>query len=342
MAIRLTGFADEAGKDLADQIRAHRDLGWDTIEMRMVGDVNFTNLDDDAYEAVKGQLAAAGMGVSCFGSAIANWARPISADFRQDLDDLRRAAPRMRELGTRFIRVMSYPNDQDRPRSKPEWFGEALRRLRELTRVAEDEGVVLAHENCSGYGAESPGEMLELILAINSPAFRMAFDTGNQNAHHGYANPDLAWEYYRAVRPYIVHVHVKDGNPGADGTAVHCMPGEGRSQVRRIVGDLVATGYDGFISIEPHIKAQVHLAQSAGRSADAFNMYVEYGRRMAGILREALAQPAPAGAGAEKPATRAKAKGKAKPSAAKRPKPAKPAKRAKPAGKKKAAKRKKK
>ncbi len=287
MVIRLTGFADEAGSDLADQIRAHQELGWDTIEMRMVGDVNFTNLDDEAYAKAKDQLAAAGVGVSCFGSGIANWARPITGEFAQDVDDLKRAGPRMRELGTRFIRTMSYPNDEKHPLSKPEWFKEVSRRLKELAAIAEGEGVILAHENCSGYGAEGPREMLELFDAVNSPAFKMAFDTGNQTAHHGYENPDLAWEYYRAIREHIVHVHVKDNNPGDDGEAVHCMPGEGRSQVKKITEDLVETGYDGFMSIEPHIMAQVHLAKQAGKDTGAFEMYVEYGRRMAAILAAA-------------------------------------------------------
>lgn len=287
MAIRLTGFADEAGSDLADQIRAHQELGWDTIEMRMVGDVNFTNLDDQAYAEVKGQLAAARMGVSCFGSGIANWARPITGEFAQDVDDLKRAGPRMRELGTGFIRTMSYPNDEKHPLSKPDWFKEVSRRLKELAAIAEGEGVVLAHENCSGYGAEGPTEMLELFDAVDSPAFKMAFDTGNQTAHHGYENPDLAWEYYQAVRSQIAHVHVKDNNPGDDGKAVHCMPGEGRSQVAKITGDLVKTGYDGFMSIEPHIMAQVHLAKQAGKDTGAFEMYVEYGRRTAAILEAA-------------------------------------------------------
>ena len=289
MAIRLTGFADEAGSDLADQIRAHRELGWDTIEMRMVGDVNFTNLDDGAYAKVKEGLAAAGIGVSCFGSAIANWARPITGEFARDLDDLKRAAPRMRELGTKLIRIMSYPNDDKNPLGKADWLKETLRRVKELAAIAEGEGVVLAHENCSGYGGQGPAEMLELFEAVNSPAFKMAFDTGNQTAHHGYDNPDLAWEYYGAVRPHIAHVHVKDNNPGDDGKAVHCMPGEGKAQVRKIVADLVKTGYDGFVSIEPHIKSQVHLAQQAGKDTGAFEMYVEYGRRMASILKEARA-----------------------------------------------------
>jgi sugar phosphate isomerase/epimerase len=287
MAIRLTGFADEAGSEVAVQTRAHQELGWDTIEMRMVGDVNFANLDDEAYAKTKAQLAEAGMGVSCFGSAIANWARQITGDFQQDVDDLKRAAPRMRELGTRFIRVMSYPNDQKNPLSGPDWLKEAGRRIRELATIAEGEGVIMAHENCSGYGGQGPKEMLELFEAVNSDAFKMAFDTGNQPAHHGHADPDLTMEYYRAVKPHVVHVHIKDNYTDEKGEKVMCYPGEGKCQVREVVKDLVATGYDGFVSIEPHMKGQVHLGDDTGGAAGAYETYVEYGRRMAAIMEEA-------------------------------------------------------
>ncbi len=287
MSIRLTGFADEAGSEVAEQIRAHEELAWDTIEMRTVGDCNFTNLDDEAYARVKDQLAAAGMGVSCFGSAIANWARHITGDFQEDIDDLKGAAPRMRELDTRLIRVMSYPNDEKNPLPKSEWLKESARRLGELSKIAEGEGVILAHENCSGYGGQGPAEMLELFEAVDSEAFKMAFDTGNQTAHHGYDNADLAAEYYRAVRPQIVHVHIKDNNPIDGGEHRMCYPGEGRGQVRDIVADLVKSGYEGFISIEPHMKGQVHLGDETGGAEGAFEVYVEYGRRMAAILEEA-------------------------------------------------------
>jgi sugar phosphate isomerase/epimerase len=287
MTIRLTGFADEAGSEVREQVRAHRELGWDTIEMRNVGKANFAELDEAAYAAVRDQLQAAGMGVSCFGSAIANWARPISGDFQQDLADLRRAAPRMRELGTGFIRVMSYPNDEAAPLSDAEWLERAAGRLRELAGIAEGEGVVLVHENCSGYGGQGPEQMLRLIEAVDSPAFKVAFDTGNQIAHYGYDNPELSREYYRAVRTHVVHVHIKDNYPGEAGKPVMCYPGEGRGQVREIVTDLVATGYQGFISIEPHMKGQVHLGDRTGAARGAFETYVEYGRRMAAILEEA-------------------------------------------------------
>ncbi len=289
MTIKLTGFADEASSIVAEQIRAHKILGWDSIEMRMVGDLNFTNLDDAAYATVKDQLLAADIGVSGFGSAIANWSRQISGDFQLDLDDLQRAVPRMQELGTKFIRIMSYPNDEKNPLSEDQWLSEAASRLKKLAGIAEAEGLILVHENCSGYGALSPAHMLKLIAAVDSPAFKMAFDTGNQTAHFGHDNPDLSWEYYQAIRQEIVHVHIKDNAPDAEGKSQQCFPGEGRSQVKKIVSDLVSTGYQGYLSIEPHMKGQVHLGDDTGSAAGAFDLYVEYGQRMANLLEEVLA-----------------------------------------------------
>jgi L-ribulose-5-phosphate 3-epimerase len=290
MTIKLTGFADEASSVVAEQIKAHKSLGWDSIEMRMVGDLNFTNLDDAAYASVKDELLAAGIGVSAFGSAIANWARTITGDFKLDLDDLKRAVPRMQELGTKFIRVMSYPNDEKNPLSEEEWLREAASRIKKLAVIAEAEDLILVHENCSGYGALSPVHMLKLIAAVDSPAFKMVFDTGNQTAHQGYDNPDLSWEYYQAIRQQIVHVHIKDNAPDPEGQARQCFPGQGQSQVKKIVSDLVATGYDGYLSIEPHMKGQVHLGDDTGSASGAFDLYVEYGQRTATLLTEVMAE----------------------------------------------------
>ncbi|NRA40619.1 MAG: sugar phosphate isomerase/epimerase, partial [Planctomycetes bacterium] len=82
----ISGIADEAGRDIDSQIRAHTELGLKHIEVRFVGDQQFTQLSDEEFDAVISQLDAAGLQISCYGSAIANWARPITGDFQEDID----------------------------------------------------------------------------------------------------------------------------------------------------------------------------------------------------------------------------------------------------------------
>lgn len=279
----FSGISDEAGQPIDVQIKAHKELGWKHLELRMVDGTNITQLADDTFDAVCEAVAAAGMEVSCFGSAIANWARPITCDPQIDISDLQRSIPRMQRLGTQFIRVMSYPNDPNAPIEEPAWRKEAIARMKTLAKIAEDGGIILAHENCSGWGGLSAENSNILLGEVNSPALKVVYDTGNPVSYK-----QDAWDYYQKVYDHIVYVHIKDANL-VDGEAVYCYCGDGQGFVRETVTDLLSKGYDGGFSIEPHLAAVIHTGQSTDNKAELYDSYTEYGRRMMKIVEEAKA-----------------------------------------------------
>ncbi len=272
--MKLSGIADEAGKTIEEQVRAHKKLGWSLIEPRTVGSANFSRIPDDEFEQACEKLSEAGLRVSCFASEIANWARKISGDFSMDVNDLKTSIPRMQKLGVKFIRVMSYPNDGW---DELEWKKEAVRRLKELTLMAEGGGIILAHENCNGWG-EEPQTSLELIEEIDSPAFKMLFDTGNPVCHG-----QDSWEFYNTVKNHIVYVHIKDAKRRGD-KHVFTYPGEGDGRVKEIVSDLKKSGYTGVFSIEPHLAAIIHESREADNPEKAMEVYIEYGRKLERIV----------------------------------------------------------
>ena len=149
----FSGIADEAAPSLSRQLKAHGELGWNHIELRLIDGKNVCDQTDDEWSRSRDLLQAESIEVVGFGGQIGNWARPITTDFQVDLDEIRRVAPRMRETGTKFLRIMSYPNDENSPRAVDAWKAEVFRRLKELTTIAEGEDIILAHENCNGYGA---------------------------------------------------------------------------------------------------------------------------------------------------------------------------------------------
>lgn len=276
----FSGISDEAGQSLTTQIKAHKELGWCHMELRVVDGTNITSVPDDKFEEVCRQLSENGMKVSCFASAIANWARPITCDPQIDIDDLKRAIPRMHRLNTPFIRVMSYPNDPKNPLPENEWRNEAIRRMKVLAKIAEDGGVVMVHENCSGWGGLSAENSNILLGEVNSKALRVVYDTGNPVTYG--QDP---WEYYKAVFKDIVYVHIKDAKK-VNGEDVYTYCGEGDGRVRDIVRDLLANGYDGGFSIEPHLAAIIHTGQKAQSEAALYESYTEYGRRLMKIVEE--------------------------------------------------------
>ncbi|MDX9971834.1 MAG: sugar phosphate isomerase/epimerase [FCB group bacterium] len=276
----FSGISDEAGQSIDTQIRAHLELGWEYLELRMVDGTNLTMLPDADFDAVYGKVTDAGLKVSCFSSAIANWARPITCDENVDVEDLARAIPRMHRFGTKYIRVMSYPNDKDNPLPDEAWRDEAIRRMKVLAKMAEDGGVILCHENCSGWGGQSAANSNHLLEAIDSPALRVVFDTGNPVTYG-----QDAWEYYTAVYPHIEYVHIKDARK-VNGEDHYTFCGEGDGRVVDILRDLLGKGYAGGLSIEPHLSAIIHTGQKAASADDLYASYTEYGRRLMKIVEE--------------------------------------------------------
>lgn len=284
-----TGIADEAGSLIDTQIRATKELGWEHIEARNVEvpgypKGNLHDIPDEAFEVVEQKLRDAGVKVYAFGSTIGNWSKKIDQPF--DLSEVERAIPRMQRLGTRYIRIMSYAVREGEDQMEEERF----RRVREITRRFLDAGLVPVHENCMNYGGMSWQHALKLLE--NVPGMKWVFDTANPvfNDDRSKDQPGVKqdpWEFWTKVKDHVAHIHVKDArwNP-EKGDADYVFPGEGDGKVREILSDALAGGYDGGISIEPHLAVVFHDANSQASEADMFNTYVEYGRRLMSLVEE--------------------------------------------------------
>lgn len=287
-----TGFADEASKGLEGQIKATKELGWQFIESRAIDGVNIHDLSDEAFDKAASMLEESGIRINCFGSAIANWGKKITDPFDSSLAEIKRAIPRMQRLGTKLIRVMSFARLDDRePNDQME--EERFRRLRELTAMFLDAGIQPVHENCMNYGGM--GWPFTLKLLENVPGMKLVFDTGNPVFTDDKAKPkpypkQSSWEFYSHVKDFIEYVHIKDGTfDMATGKTVYTWAGEGDGDVKRIVTDLLKNGYDGGISMEPHMALVFHDANVTSNEKAMFDNYVEYGRRFMKLVDECRA-----------------------------------------------------
>ena len=64
---------------------------------------------------------------------------------------------------------------------------------------------------------------------------------------------------YEAVRPWLKHVHFKDAEVDSQGNRRFAMHGQidWAGQIRALADD----GYDGYISIETHLRPKVSVAR---------------------------------------------------------------------------------
>jgi sugar phosphate isomerase/epimerase len=288
----FTGIGDEAGSRLASQLAAARHLGWKFLEPRAMEvpghpKANFHDIPDAAFDTALRALEAAGIGAWCFGSAIMNWAKKLDDPFDLTLGEVKRAIPRMKRLGTRYVRIMSFKPSDDEYRIPAEVF----RRVKEVTNRFLDEGLQPVHENCMNYGGMSWQHALELL--DKCPGLKWVFDTGNPVFNPDRTRPrpwprQDAWEFWEHVRDHVVHIHIKDAAwDQAKKDADYRWPGEGEGRVRDIVTDALKRGYQGALSIEPHMVAVFHDAAGKPANEEALGKnFVEYGRRLEAMVSE--------------------------------------------------------
>ncbi|OHD82100.1 MAG: hypothetical protein A3J97_09115 [Spirochaetes bacterium RIFOXYC1_FULL_54_7] len=285
----LSGFADEAATDLAGQIRVTRKLGWSHIEARSVDGQNLNDLPEDKFLEVARTLDEEGIQVNCLGSTIANWGADLDTPFNETLVQVDRAVKRMKVLGIPMIRIMSYKVYADAEgRALDQRAVERFDRLKQICGRFLDAGLTPVHENCHTYGGMSLEHCKRLLDEL--PGLKLVFDTGNPPLTNDFSRffpypKQSSWAFYERFRQHIVHVHIKDAYfEKTSGAEVYTFPGEGQGDVVKIVHALKASGYDGALSIEPHMAVVFHDKSVQSDADSRFRNYEEYGRRFMKIL----------------------------------------------------------
>ena len=244
--IRLSAFADEISADLDEQIAVLSSEKVRFLDLRGVWNTNVLDLSNQQVTRVKETLDAHGIGVAAIGSPIGKV--PIDSSFNEHLHLFERAITVAQALQTPYIRIFSFypPAASDRGAVNPaEYRDEVLRRLREMTARARAAAVILLHENEKDIYGDTIARCVDLLQGINDAHFQAVFDPANFIQCGQTPYPDA----YEAIGPWLRYVHVKDAR--SDGSVVPA--GEGVSHWPELLQRLRADGYDGFLSLEPHL-----------------------------------------------------------------------------------------
>ena len=277
--IRLSAFADEISPVLDEQIAVLRGENIRFLELRGVWGANVLDLSDQQVAEVKRALDAASIGVSAIGSPIGK--TPINDSFDAALRRFERALTVARAFETPYMRIFSfYPpalagaadGTGDAAADPAAWRDEVVRRLREMTARARAAAVTLLHENEKDIYGDTIARCVDLMQSIDDARFQAILDPANFIQCGQTPYPDG----YEALRPWLRYVHVKDARD--DGGVVPAGDGAGRwpELLRRLRAD----GYDGFLSLEPHLA----LAGQAGGFSGA-ELFRRASQALQGLLR---------------------------------------------------------
>jgi 3-dehydroshikimate dehydratase len=240
--VRITGFADEIAKPAAEQIAGLQAAQVRFVEVRGVDGTNVLDLSDAQVDAFRAQLAEAGIAVSCIGSPIGKV--QVRSDLGEHFERFRVALTRAGQFGCDFVRVFSFYHENETPEAIRDVVVEQFRRMAD---AAGDAGLTLVHENEKDIYGDTPQRCADLLHAVDHPHLRTAFDPANF-VQCG-CDVRAGWPL---LAEKVVYFHIKDA-VRATGRVVPA--GQGDGEVPFVLGQALAAGYRGFLSIEPHLKA---------------------------------------------------------------------------------------
>lgn len=236
---KFSGFADEISSDTTIQFEVLNKLGIKYFEPRGIDGKNISELTLDEAKKLKEKMDIFGIKASSIGSPIGKIY--LSDDFDAHFELFCHVVKIAKILQTKYIRIFSFYNkDQWNEKARAEVF----KRLRILIDCAKKENVVILHENEKDIYGDTVDRCVDLMKELYCDNFKAVFDPANfvqcgQNT----------LEAYEKLHNYVEYIHIKDSKK--DGTIVPAGMGEGN--IEQFLGLFAQKGYDGFISLEPHL-----------------------------------------------------------------------------------------
>lgn len=237
----ISCFADEIDSSVEKQMALMEELGIGWVEFRSGDGKGVADYTEAEAEALMRRLEGKKIGVSAVGSPIGKIS--ITDDFEPHLESLAHIAELAKIWNTPYIRCFSFfiPEGE-----KPEKFrDEVFRRMDRMVELAARKNLVLLHENEKEIYGDLAPRCLELMEEFGGENLKATFDFANF-VQCGQDTLE-AWDM---LKSHIAYVHVKDAL--FDGGRVVPV-GQGDGNVKEIFTRLDQEGFQGFLSLEPHL-----------------------------------------------------------------------------------------
>ena len=268
---RLGVVTDEIAADPAIALPAAREMGFTHVELNQVGALGVHELSDAGVAELRRMVAAEGLQVVAVDPPAF---KAIELDevtvtdvtghpeVVEHLGQIRRSCQVARELGAGIVRLYSFRRSYMTGAGNPspreprggaipdDLLPKIVAGLRAAAAIADEYQVTLGLENVRSCWGNSGPNAARILAAVDHPRLRAIWDPGNDFVSGGVPYPDG----YRAVLPYLVHVHVKDAAvvDAATGLTRWTCIGSGAVDYAGQIAALRRDGYTGVISVETH------------------------------------------------------------------------------------------
>ncbi len=253
---KLSAFADEVTENFLEQVKYLAGEGVGCIEPRFIDKKNIMDLTKNELNEAKKMIQDHGLKVSAIGSPIGKV--KLDEPFEPHLDKFKHAVDLAMFFETPYIRMFSYYAPEGK--NIDDYRDQVMERMAAKVEVLKDVNVTMVHENEANIYGHNAEQCVEIVKTIDSPKLRLVYDPANFVwGEKILDNVETCWP---VMKPYVVHIHIKDWKLGAKD--VGSIPGEGDGQIKELLAELAALNYDGCLTMEPHLQTGGQFGGSTG------------------------------------------------------------------------------
>ncbi len=239
---KISGFADEIAAEVDVQFEVLQRLQIRYFEPRGIDGKNISELSLEEARLLKEKMDKSQIRASSIGSPIGKVM--LSDPFEDHFRLFTHVGEIAHILDTRNIRIFSFYHEggdtwTDEERSQ------VLKRLERMISWARENDLVLLHENEKGIYGDTAERCADLMNELACENFQAVFDPAN----FVQCGVDTL-KAYQMLQDHIAYMHIKDALY-ENGKVMPAGMGEGK--VEEILKNLFDKGYEGFLSLEPHL-----------------------------------------------------------------------------------------
>ncbi len=242
--IHISGFSDEISSDLIEQLQHVTSLGMNYISLRGIDGKNVNDYSVEEFkEKVIPKLEEYKVSVSSIGSPIGKVFIDDEEGFEKQKEDLDRLCQIANLLDTKYMRIFSFyiPKGED----ADQYREQVVNKLKAFAEIAAKYDVILLHENEKDIYGDTDVRCHNILKDVASDNFKAIFDFAN------FVQVGVKpLEAYELLKDEVVYIHIKDAVFDVNENVV-CGTGDGK--IEEILAMEIAKGYEGFLTLEPHL-----------------------------------------------------------------------------------------
>jgi sugar phosphate isomerase/epimerase len=272
---RLGAMTDEISQDFEHAVAVCKEYGLQTAEIRSVWNKPPQDLTDTDIKAMKAILEEAGMTVSCIASPFYKCDLDDAEARGQHLEILRRCIALAQAMGATLVRGFAFWKVPDLDAA----WGQIIEAFGEPIQIVSEAGIILAIENEASTSMATAALVERFLRETDHPNIKAIWDPANEVFADDGERPYP--EAFERVKPWMVHFHLKDALRDEEGKP-RCVPiGEGSIDYPGQLAALLASDYDGAVSLETHWRpVELSEEQLARPGGSAFSESGEYASRV--------------------------------------------------------------